>query len=101
MASKRMVRREKKRIRLQQRLSGKRKTLREQLNDPTVDIGTKFEILAKLEKMPRDSSQIRLSRRCRLTGRAHAVYRKFSIARAELRRRAMIGEVPGLVKSSW
>ncbi len=101
MASKRMIRRETKRIKLRQQLLSKRTALREQLNDPTVDIATKFEILAKFESLPRDSNQIRLSRRCRLTGRAHGVYRKFTLARAELRRRAMNGEVPGLVKASW
>lgn len=100
MASKRMVRREKKRVRLQ-RLSDKRKTLRTELSDPNLDIEAKFEILAKLEKMPRDSSSVRLSRRCNITGRVHGVYRKFGLCRNELRRRAMSGEVPGLVKASW
>lgn len=100
MASKRMMRREKKRIYLQKH-QDKRRALREQLNDPAIDIDTKFEILAKIEKMPRDTSYVRLSRRCRMTGKAHAVYRKFGICRNELRRRAMAGEVPGLVKASW
>lgn len=101
MASKRMVRREKKRILLQQRHQEKRRALRAQLNDPALDIETKFIVLAKLEKMPRDTARVRLSRRCRLTGKAHAVYRKFGICRNELRRRAMAGEVPGLVMASW
>lgn len=100
MASKRMIRRETKRIKLQ-RLQEKRQNLRKQLNDPEMDIEMKFEILAKIEKMPRDSSSVRLSRRCKLTGKAHGVYRKFGLCRNELRRRAMSGEVPGLVMASW
>lgn len=100
MSSKRMIRRENKRIKLQ-RLQAKRVALREQLNDPELDITEKFEILAKIEKMPRDSAKVRLTRRCKITGRARGVYRKFSLCRNELRRRAMVGEVPGLVKSSW
>lgn len=100
MASKRMVRREKKRTQLQ-RLHEKRVTLRAQLNDPTLDIEAKYDILAKFEKLPRDSSRIRLSRRCKITGRARGVYRRFGLCRNELRRRAMLGEVPGLVKASW
>lgn len=100
MSSQRMVRREKKRQQLQ-RLSAKREELRKQLNDPTLDIDAKFEVLAKFEKMPRDSCKVRLSRRCSITGRVRGVYRKFSLCRNELRRRAMAGEVPGLVKSSW
>ncbi|MCS5710277.1 30S ribosomal protein S14 [Candidatus Berkiella aquae] len=100
MSSQRMIRRENKRVRLQ-RLSEKRSELRKQLNDPALDIEEKFEIIAKIEKMPRDSSYVRLSRRCRVTGRGRGVYRKFGLCRNELRRRAMSGEVPGLVKSSW
>lgn len=100
MASQRMERREKRRKKLQ-RLNKKRAELRAQLKDPNVEISEKFEIQAKLEKMPRDSSYVRLTRRCNVTGRARGVYRKFGLARSELRRRAMIGEVPGLVKSSW
>mgnify|MGYP001763933553 FL=1 len=99
MASKRMIRREAKRVRSQR--DEKREDLRTQLKDPELDIETKFEILAKLEKMPRDSSHVRLTRRCVRTGRARGVYRKFKLCRNELRRRAMDGEVPGLVKASW
>lgn len=100
MSSQRMIRREKKRMNLQ-RLVPKRKELTEQLKDPALDIDAKFEIIAKLEKLPRDSSYVRLSRRCSITGRVRGVYRKFGLCRNELRRRAMSGEVPGLVKSSW
>lgn len=101
MSSQRMVRREVKRQKLQKKYSPKRELLREQLNDPALDIDAKFEIIAKFEKMPRDSCKVRLSRRCSITGRVRGVYRKFSLCRNELRRRAMSGEVPGLVKSSW
>jgi small subunit ribosomal protein S14 len=101
MASKRMIRREKKRVSLHKQHREKRQALRAQLNDPDVDIDTKFEILAKFEKMPRDSSSVRLTNRCNITGRAHGVYRKFGLCRNELRRRAMLGEVPGLVMASW
>lgn len=96
-----MIRREKKRIGLQLKLRGKREELRARLNDPALDLDVKFEILAQIEKMPRDSSPFRLSNRCRLTGRAHGVYRKFGLGRNELRLRVMQGEVPGMVKSSW
>lgn len=100
MASNRMIRRENKRISLQRHKS-KRKQLREQLNDPSLTIEEKYGILAAIEKLPRDSSHIRLSHRCKLTGRARGVYRKFGLCRNILRELAMQGEVPGLVKSSW
>lgn len=100
MASLRMIRRELKRTRLQSLLP-KRKSLRAQLNDPALDLDEKFVVLAQIEAMPRDSSHVRLSHRCRITGRARGVYRKFGLGRNELRRRVMKGEVPGVVKSSW
>lgn len=99
MAAKRMMRREEKRERLQRR--SKRLELRKQLKDPTLDIETKFKILEAFEKMPRDSSSVRVTRRCHRTGRAHGVYRKFGLCRNEIRVRAMRGEIPGLVKASW
>ncbi len=101
MSSQRMVRREKKRKQQFEKHTAKRQELRQQLNDPDLDIDAKFEVLAKFEKLPRDSCKVRLSRRCSITGRVRGVYRKFSLCRNELRRRAMSGEVPGLVKSSW
>lgn len=100
MASKRMIRRETKRIRLQ-RLRDKRKVLRTRLNDPNLSIEEKYAVLSEFEKLPRDSARVRISRRCRITGRARGVYRKFGICRNILRELAMKGEVPGLVKSSW
>ncbi len=100
MASKRMLRREKKRVKLQKHRE-KRLALRAELNDPNVDIDQKFEILAKLEKMPRDTCKVRLTNRCKITGRGRGVYRKFGLCRNELRRRAMVGEVPGLIMASW
>ena len=56
---------------------------------------------AKLQKLPRDASPSRGVRRCSITGRSHAVYRKFGLSRIKLREAAMRGDVPGLVKSSW
>ena len=55
----------------------------------------------KLQKLPRNSSAVRLQRRCRVTGRPHAVYRKFGLSRIKLREIMMRGEVPGLKKASW
>jgi small subunit ribosomal protein S14 len=36
-----------------------------------------------------------------VSGRPHAVYRKFGLCRNKLREAAMNGEVPGLKKASW
>jgi small subunit ribosomal protein S14 len=95
-----MMRREDKRIYLQ-RHREKREALKQKLSDPSLSIEEKYQVLSEMEKLPRDSSYVRLSHRCKLTGRARGVYRKFGVCRNMLRELAMRGEVPGLVKSSW
>ena len=56
---------------------------------------------AKLERLPRDASPVRLRNRCKLTGRPRGVFRKFGLARNKLRDIAMRGEIPGMTKASW
>lgn len=54
-----------------------------------------------LNKMPRDSSIIRVRNRCALTGRARGYLRKFQISRLTFREMANMGMIPGVTKSSW
>ena len=54
-----------------------------------------------LQKLPRNSSPVRLRNRCVLTGRPRAYYRKFGLCRIELRRLALDGKIPGIRKASW
>jgi small subunit ribosomal protein S14 len=54
-----------------------------------------------LQKLPRDSSYVRLHNRCMFTGRARGFHRKFGVSRLVLREMALKGEIPGLKKSSW
>ena len=56
---------------------------------------------AKLQRLPRDSSPVRLRNRCALTGRPRGVFRKFGLGRNKLREIAMRGEIPGVIKASW
>jgi len=53
----------------------------------------------KNKMRPRDKIRIRL--RCRLCGRARAVYRKFGICRICFRNMASNGLIPGVTKASW
>jgi small subunit ribosomal protein S14 len=48
---------------------------------------------------PRDRIKIRM--RCRLCGRARAVYRKFGVCRICFRNMASDGLIPGVKKASW
>ena len=54
-----------------------------------------------LQKLPKNSSPVRLNNRCMITGRARSYYRKFGVSRLVLREMALRGEIPGLKKSSW
>ena len=55
----------------------------------------------ELAKLPRNSSPTRLNNRCEITGRPRAYYRKLRMSRIALRDYASIGQIPGMVKSSW
>jgi small subunit ribosomal protein S14 len=101
MAKTSMVNRELKRIKLAKKFAAKRAALKAVITDSKMSFEARDEARIKLSKLPRDSSPSRIRNRCRLTGRAHGYYRKFGLGRNELRRLAMEGHVPGLVKASW
>ncbi|MCB1692562.1 MAG: 30S ribosomal protein S14 [Pseudomonadales bacterium] len=101
MAKLSMINREKKREKTVRKYAKKRAALKAVIASPTASDDERFEAQLKLQKLPRDASPVRQQRRCSLTGRPHAVYRRFGLARTKLREAAMRGDVPGLVKSSW
>lgn len=61
----------------------------------------KVEALRKLQKLPRNSSPVRVRNRCSETGRARAFLRKFGLSRIKFRELALRGMIPGITKSSW
>ena len=101
MAKVSMVQREAKRAKTVAKYAEKRAALKATIKNPNVSFEERMEAQAKLQKLPRDASPSRGQRRCRLTGRPHAVYRKFGLCRNKLREHAMRGDVPGLRKASW
>ena len=54
-----------------------------------------------LDKLPRNSSPVRLHNRCKLTGRPKGYMRRFGISRVTFREMASAGKIPGVTKSSW
>ncbi|BDD10936.1 30S ribosomal protein S14 [Fulvitalea axinellae] len=56
---------------------------------------------AGLDKLPRNSSKVRLHNRCKLTGRPKGYMRKFGISRVTFREMASAGLIPGVTKASW
>ena len=101
MAKTSMIEREKKRMKLVKKYATKRAELKAIIKSPNSSFEERMEAQTRLQKLPRDASPARVQRRCRLTGRPHAVYRKFGLCRNKLREHTMRGDVPGLRKGSW
>ena len=101
MAKVSMIEREKKRAKTVARYAEKRAELKAIIKSASASEEEIWQAQVQLQKLPRDASPVRQQRRCRLTGRPHAVYRKFGLCRNKLREAAMRGDVPGLVKASW
>lgn len=101
MSKRCMIEREKKRKIEVKKYRKKRLELQAIVKDPSLDDEVRWEASMKLQKLPRNSSPVRLRNRCEMTGRPRANLRKFGISRGMLRLYAMFGQVPGLRKSSW
>lgn len=101
MAKKSMWAREAKRSKVVAKHAKKRDELKAIINDRAASQEAIDVAMFQLQKLPRDASPTRQQRRCQLSGRPHAVYRKFGLCRNMLREAAMRGDVPGLKKASW
>ncbi len=101
MAKKSVVERNKKRIRLSGKFSGKRTILKAITKDNALSAEERFEAQLKLARLPRNSSKVRVRLRCEISGRGRSNYRKFRMSRIALREFASNGMIPGMVKSSW
>ena len=53
-----------------------------------------------LDKLPKNSSKVRLHNRCKLTGRPKGYMRRFGINRVTFRKMANEGLIPGITKAS-
>ena len=93
--------RDQKRRKTVEKFKARRTALLEIIYDVRASDEAKEEARVKLQKLPRDSSPVRLRNRCALTGRPRGVYRKFGLGRNKLRELALKGEVPGIIKASW
>ncbi len=54
-----------------------------------------------LQKLPKNSSPVRLHNRCQLTGRPKGYMRQFGVSRINFREMASNGLIPGVTKASW
>lgn len=54
-----------------------------------------------LQKLPRNSSPVRLKNRCAISGRPRGYMRVFGLSRIQFRELALDGKIPGVKKASW
>ncbi len=101
MAKKSSVEKQKRRERTVKLKFEKRKMLRDRSKDLSLAEEDRQAAREALNKMPRDSSIIRLRNRCALTGRCRGYLRKFGLSRLCFREMANRGLIPGVTKASW
>jgi small subunit ribosomal protein S14 len=101
MAKSSVIARQKKRERLVQLKREKREQLKELIRNPATSEEDMRAAQMQLNKMPRNSSRIRLRNRCQLTGRGRGVLSKFKLSRLCFREMANKGLIPGIFKASW
>jgi small subunit ribosomal protein S14 len=101
MAKKSAVEKNNRRSKLAIRLAPRRARLKVVALDRNAPPEERFAAQLKLAKLPRNGSKTRVRNRCSLTGRPRGYYRKFKLSRIAVRELASVGQIPGMVKSSW
>ena len=82
-------------------MAARRARLKAIIYNRSLPIEERFQATLKLAELPRNSARVRVRNRCRVTGRPRGYYRKLGMSRIALRDLASVGQVSGVVKSSW
>ena len=101
MAKKSKIVREHKLIRNVQKYALLRSELKNIIKNPSSSLEEKEKAVARLDKLPKSSSRVRVRNRCFKTGRPRGVIRRFKLSRLSFREMALNGEIPGVTKASW
>lgn len=101
MAKRSSIEKQKRRERLVKLKWDKRQELKQRAANLNLTEEEREAARIALNKMPRNSSPVRLRNRCQLTGRCRGYYRKFKVSRLCLRELGLMGMIPGLTKASW
>ena len=89
MAKESIKARQRKREKMVEKFSEKRKALKEAGDYRALDL------------LPKNASPVRLHNRCQLTGRPRGYLRHFGLSRNMFRDMALEGKIPGVKKASW
>nr|ARO91119.1 30S ribosomal protein S14 [Flintiella sanguinaria] len=100
MAKKSMIERERKRLKLNDCYAIKRAKIKNSMKEART-FEEKLELQNQLQKLPLNSSSVRLRNRCWMTGRSRGYFRDFGLSRHVLREMAHNCLLPGVTKSSW
>jgi small subunit ribosomal protein S14 len=79
----------------------KRAKLKTIVANQRLSLEERFAATLKLAALPRNSSPSRVRNRCEVSGRPRGYYRKLRMSRIAMRDLGNLGQIPGLVKSSW
>jgi small subunit ribosomal protein S14 len=101
MAKASSIARQKKRERMVALKWEKRQQLKKTILDLSITDEERHAAVTALNKLPKNSSPVRLRRRCQITGRSRGCLKKFKLSRLCFREMANSGLLPGVVKSSW
>lgn len=95
------IQRNEKRKKLATKFAAKRTELKAVLVNPQSTDEEFFAAQKRLQKLPRNSSPVRVRNRCSMSGRPRAFISKFGVSRIQFRELALAGKIPGVTKSSW
>ena len=101
MAKKSTIAKNQQRIACANRYYKKRMELKKLIRSADTSPEERIKAIRKLRGLPLDANPNRIMNRCSVTGRPHAVYRKFQLSRITLREMASQGKIPGMTKASW
>ena len=101
MAKTSVIERGLKRERLYKKFKEQRNALKIIVSNPQLSFEERFAAQSALTDLPRNSSPVRLKKRCSETGRARGFIGFFGVSRIVFRELASAGLLPGVKKASW
>ena len=101
MAKKSKIVKNEQRRKLVARYAERRAELKEIIRRPASTQEERAAAVSALQRLPRDSSPVRLRNRDAIDGRPRGHLRKFGLSRVRVRELAHRGELPGISKASW
>jgi small subunit ribosomal protein S14 len=101
MAKTSAIVRNERRKKLAAKYAARRRELVAIVKSPKTSPEARAQAYARLRKLPRNSSRIRIRNRCSMSGRPRGFEGYFGLSRIALRDMALNGLLPGVRKASW